>query len=113
MKYVKILPVYSKVGQCDPDTWRMLEHDDQVANELVLKFESEYRYSFVILLLRFNRLVDVIRTSLLNLRKAMKGLVVMSAELENVFGSILVGKVSLLFRDGDLITQDHNFFDVL
>ena len=46
---------------------------------------------------RFNRLVDVIRTSLLNLKKATKGLVVMSAELENVFGSMLVGKVSTFF----------------
>lgn len=44
---------------------------------------------------RFNRLVNAIRNSLLNLKRATQGLVVMSAELESVFGSILLGKVIL------------------
>ncbi|MBN3303948.1 DYH3 protein, partial [Amia calva] len=44
-------------------------------------------------LIRFNRLTQVVRSSLVNIRKALKGLVVMSAELENVFNSMLVGKV--------------------
>ena len=43
---------------------------------------------------RFNNLVEAIRTSLINLKRATHGLVVMSAELEDVFGSMLVGKVS-------------------
>ncbi|XP_062507706.1 dynein axonemal heavy chain 3-like [Corticium candelabrum] len=44
-------------------------------------------------LIRFNRLTSVVRLSLINIRKAMKGQVVMSTELEDVFTSMLVGKV--------------------
>ncbi|KAM4697749.1 dynein axonemal heavy chain 3 [Rhinophrynus dorsalis] len=44
-------------------------------------------------LIRFNRLTGVVRSSLINLGKAIKGQVLMSSELENVFNSMLVGKV--------------------
>ena len=44
---------------------------------------------------RFNRLTSAVRTSLANLRKAIKGLVVMNAELEGLAHSLLIGKVGL------------------
>lgn len=44
-------------------------------------------------LIRYNNLLRVVRATLINLQKAIKGLVVMSAELEEVFNSMLVGRV--------------------
>ncbi|NXC38348.1 DYH3 protein, partial [Penelope pileata] len=44
-------------------------------------------------LIRFNRLTEVVRSSLVNLCKAIKGQVLMSSELEDVFNSMLIGKV--------------------
>lgn len=44
-------------------------------------------------LIRFNRLTSVVRSTLQNMQKAMKGLVVMSSDLEDVFNSVMVGKV--------------------
>ena len=44
-------------------------------------------------LIRFNRLIAAIRSSLVNLGKAVKGLVVMNADLEEVFDSMLIGRI--------------------
>ncbi|XP_048576009.1 dynein axonemal heavy chain 3 isoform X2 [Nematostella vectensis] len=44
-------------------------------------------------LIRFNRLTAVVISTLRNLQKAIKGLVVMSGELEDVFNNMLLGKV--------------------
>ncbi|XP_060622080.2 dynein axonemal heavy chain 12 [Anolis sagrei] len=43
---------------------------------------------------RFNNLIRTIRTTLMNLKKAIKGLVVMDSELEALCASLLVGKVA-------------------
>ncbi|XP_058476444.1 dynein axonemal heavy chain 3-like [Solea solea] len=48
-------------------------------------------------IIRFNRLTEVVRDSLVNIKKAIKGLIVMSAELESIFNSMLVGKVPVMW----------------
>lgn len=44
-------------------------------------------------LIRFNRLVSVVKRTLVDMIKAVKGLVVMSSELEETYNSLVVGKV--------------------
>jgi dynein heavy chain len=66
--------------------------------ELVAKkYPVTYTESMNIVLLqdliRFNRLIAVVTSSLLDLQKALKGLVVMSGDLEAVGKSLLVGRV--------------------
>ncbi|XP_050998839.1 dynein axonemal heavy chain 3-like, partial [Acomys russatus] len=48
-------------------------------------------------LIRFNRLTKVVRRSLIDLGRAIKGQVLMSSELEEVFSSMLVGKVPAMW----------------
>ncbi|XP_043194572.1 dynein axonemal heavy chain 12-like isoform X3 [Amphibalanus amphitrite] len=54
---------------------------------------------------RFNRLISVIRTTLKNLKKAVKGLVVMSPDLEAVAQSLLVGKVPALWAKASYLSR--------
>jgi len=47
---------------------------------------------------RFNKLLARVKQTLIDLRKAIKGLVVMSGELDSMFGSMLINKVPLLWE---------------
>ena len=48
-------------------------------------------------LIRYNRLTSVVRQSITDIRKAIKGLVVMSSDLEEVFNSMLIGRLPNLW----------------
>ncbi|PVD24892.1 hypothetical protein C0Q70_15382 [Pomacea canaliculata] len=66
---------------------------DEVQGKYPVRYEESMNTVLLQELIRFNRLTAVVRRSLLDIRKAIKGLVVMSAELEDVFDSMMVGKV--------------------
>lgn len=67
------------------------------------KYPTDYNESLntvlVQELVRSNRLLDVMKSSLANLKKALKGLVVMSEDLEKLSNSIYDNQVGKLWAD--------------
>ena len=70
--------------------------------EVVAKYPILYSQSMNTVLLqeliRYNNLLNVVRSSLYGLQKAIKGEVVMSQDLENVFNAMYDGKIPNLWK---------------
>ncbi|KAJ3222973.1 Dynein heavy chain 7, axonemal [Clydaea vesicula] len=66
---------------------------EKVAQRYPVSYNESMNTVLMQEMIRFNRLLTVILDSLVNVKKAIKGLVVMSADLEEVCKSMLMGKV--------------------
>jgi dynein heavy chain len=68
--------------------------DIEAANKKYpMKYEESMNTVLIQELIRFNRLLNVVKVSTLQLRDAISGLITMSAELEKVFNSLFDNKV--------------------
>ncbi|KAJ3154924.1 Dynein heavy chain 7, axonemal [Geranomyces michiganensis] len=66
---------------------------EEVAKKYPVSYDESMNTVLIQEMIRFNRLIQVILVSLVNVQKAIRGLVVMSAELEDLCKSILTGRL--------------------
>ncbi|XP_078409866.1 dynein axonemal heavy chain 3-like [Cetorhinus maximus] len=70
---------------------------EDVMNKYPTKYSESMNTVLVQELLHFNRLISIIRTSLRDINKAIRGLILMSSQQEDMINSMTVGKVPTMW----------------
>ncbi|XP_038666815.1 dynein heavy chain 3, axonemal-like [Scyliorhinus canicula] len=70
---------------------------EDVMNKYPTKYSESMNTVLVQELLHFNHLISIIRTSLRDINKAIRGLILMSSQLEDMCNSMIVGKVPTMW----------------
>ena len=98
---------YFKSINSNPN-WQLVYEDLYTCNPQI---KSKFQNKNIWLFFRYNRLLNVIHQSLKDLQKAIKGLVVMSQQLEDMSNSIFINAVPTMWsgkvRDGFGILEQY------
>lgn len=71
---------------------------EEVLSNYPIKYEESMNTVLVQELIRYNKLIGVVSSSLKNVVNAIEGLVVMNVDLEKIFNSILNNQVPEVFH---------------
>jgi len=71
---------------------------EKASNKYPVRYEESMNQVLCQEMLRYNKLTSLVRTSLMGLDKALRGLQVMSSDLDGVFQSMVVGQVPGLWK---------------
>lgn len=89
-----ILSIASEIGQSLPDNFDM----EYAQLKYPVLWDESMNTVLCQELLRFNNLLSLMRETLVNIQKAVKGLVVMSSELEIFGNSLFMNRIPLLWK---------------
>lgn len=94
-EFLSRMPALIDKSKAHPDTFRITEEGTMISLGTVASQEIDV----------FNKIVQKLERTLIQLRRGIKGEVVMSAELESMFNSMILGQVPQLWHEGGYLSR--------